>query len=106
MPLTQLARHGDATRNGYANDNATSNTWPASDLLVVRRATDTCTRLYVPGHHPLHHFSTGKTGQSCWAEIYDRPQGEFALGLALGSILLVVAFVANVTLYYLQGRAL
>ena len=33
-------------------------------------------------------------------------KGEFALGLALGGILLVVAFVANVTLYYLQGRAL
>ena len=31
-------------------------------------------------------------------------KGEFALGLALGIVLLVVAFVVNVTLYYLQGR--
>lgn len=31
-------------------------------------------------------------------------KGEFALGLALGMVLLLVAFIVNVMLYYLQGK--
>ncbi|MDH3598361.1 MAG: ABC transporter permease, partial [Candidatus Tectomicrobia bacterium] len=31
-------------------------------------------------------------------------KGEFALGLALGIVLLLVAFIVNVILYYLQGK--
>ena len=31
-------------------------------------------------------------------------KGEFALGLALGIVLLIIAFIVNIALYYLQGR--
>lgn len=46
----------------------------------------------------------GYTRTMTTAIALETSKGEFALGLALGLVLLVVAFVVNVVLYYLQGR--
>lgn len=46
----------------------------------------------------------GYTRTMTTAIALETSKGDFALGLALGIILLLVAFVVNVTLYVLQGR--
>ncbi len=46
----------------------------------------------------------GYTRTMTTAIALETSKGDFALGLALGLILLLVAFVVNVTLYALQGR--
>ena len=46
----------------------------------------------------------GYTRTMTTAIALETSKGDFALGLALGVILLLVAFVVNVTLYVLQGR--
>ncbi len=46
----------------------------------------------------------GTTRTITTAIALETSKGEFALGLALGVVLLLVAFVVNIALYYLQGR--
>lgn len=48
----------------------------------------------------------GTTRTITTAIALETSKGEFALGLALGFVLLLVAFVVNLVLYYLQGRNL